>query len=931
MAGTSGRRRHRGRRGRRRVPAPTLVTIAVICLAAGAAATLPVTGLLFAPAVTTTPKPPTVTGDGRADALLARMTLADKLTLLEWIPSLAAGPEKAATLPGLPRLGIPALHLADGMPGAASGRTAPAMTAPLGVAATFSQRDAYANGAVIGRDARALGQQVVGLPLAAMTAGAAGSQDAATFGADPLLAGRTAAAEVRGIQRQGTMAMAEGYLGAGASDASPAGSAGAAGATAVGAVALHEIYLPPFEDAIKAGLAAVMCAPASAQVGGVPPAAGVTATSAAASGSSAAGSSASGGGASSAGVPDCDDPGMLMQILRDELGFGGFVSSDWGANPSTLSLNSGLDLEMGTGNGYFSPAAIRAAVANGSLRLATLDRAVGTVLAEMDKFGLLRHGRRVTAGRVRVAADEQVVRQTSQDAATLLKNDHHALPLAPRDLSSLALIGANAGQDVVGGITGPGGWDASGSGPSQASPYQALRRDLAGTPGVHLSYTPGDDLTGRAIPTSMLSHDGQPGLLRTVTRVPAQPAAGGHGASTLQHAAAGGQPRAAGRGTLAFPRDQLTLPSRVVADLDDTAATGGALPAGSAHDWSGELTVPETGTYRMGLALSGAEGSLTLDGATIAHSGPGPALTAGQGITGPATDSIIPTTDGLDNLAASVTLIAGTHTLNVAEVPDASGRPVQIRLYWVTPEAEQASRAAAISAARHARTAVVFAWSTATAGSPLPDGQDDLIKQVSAVNPDTIVVLQTPGPVALPWFRGVKAVLELWYPGDPGGSASASVLLGRTDPAGRLPFSWLTKPSSHHRTRQVFPLGYGISYTTFRYSGLTAAAARGGGLTVRFRVTNTGTVAGDEVPQVYLGPPSHRPPGAAFGGRALAAYTRIALRPGQRRAVTLRVPERQLQYWDDTRGWLTAPGQRRVYVGPSAGASALTARVNVPG
>lgn len=247
------------------------MTLAVICLAAGAAATLPFTGLLSSPAATTTRKAPTVTGDAHADALLARMTLADKLTLLEWIPDLAAGPGKAATLPGLPGLGIPALHLADGMPGAASARTAPAMTAPLGVAATFSQRDAYANGAVIGRDARALGQQVVGLPLAAMTAGVAGSQDAATFGGDPLLAGHTAAAEVRGIQRQGTMAMAEGYLGVGASDASPAGSAGAA---AVGSAALHEIYLPPFEDAIRAGLAAIMCSPASVQASGVPPAAG---------------------------------------------------------------------------------------------------------------------------------------------------------------------------------------------------------------------------------------------------------------------------------------------------------------------------------------------------------------------------------------------------------------------------------------------------------------------------------------------------------------------------------------------------------------------------------------------------------------------------------------------------------------------------------
>jgi beta-glucosidase len=369
----------------------------------------------------------------------------------------------------------------------------------------------------------------------------------------------------------------------------------------------------------------------------------------------------------------------------------------------------------------------------------------------------------------------------------------------------------------------------------------------------------------------------------------------------------------------------------VIPDLNNTAAAGNALPAGSAHDWSGELIVPVTGTYRIGLALSGAEGSLTLDGTSIAHSGQLPTLAARQGITGPATDSIIPTTDGLDNLGTRVALTAGTHTLNVAEVPDASGRPVQIRLYWVTPAAQRASRTAAVTAARHAHTAVVFAWSTATVGTPLPDRQDRLIKQVAAVNPDTIVVLETPGPVALPWFRAAKAVVEMWYPGDPGGSASANVLLGRADPAGRLPFSWPAKTSGGRHASQVFPFGYGISYTTFGYSRLSVSASRDGGLTVRFHVTNNGGVAGQEVPQVYLGPPSHRPPGATFGHKALAGYTRISLGPGQSREVTLRVPGRQLQYWDDTRGWIRAGGQRPVYVGPSEGVDAMTAHVNVPG
>ena len=119
-----------------------------------------------------------------------------------------------------------------------------------------------------------------------------------------------------------------------------------------------------------------------------------------------------------------------------------------------------------------------------------------------------------------------------------------------------------------------------------------------------------------------------------------------------------------------------------------------------------------------------------------------------------------------------------------------SGDPVQARLNWVTPAQQQANTDAAVTAARHAKTAVVFAWSTGALDTPLPDGQDQLIADVAAANPDTIVVLNTSDPVAMPWLSKVKAVLEMWYPGDTGGYATANVLLGHTDPAGRLPFTW---------------------------------------------------------------------------------------------------------------------------------------------
>jgi beta-glucosidase len=283
----------------------------------------------------------------------------------------------------------------------------------------------------------------------------------------------------------------------------------------------------------------------------------------------------------------------------------------------------------------------------------------------------------------------------------------------------------------------------------------------------------------------------------------------------------------------------------------------------------------------------------------------------------PGDNSVLPTTDGLDNLRTQLNLTAGQHTLTVAIKADVSGDPVQARLNWVTPAQQQANTHASVAAARHAKTAVVFAWSTGSLDTLLPDGQDQLIAAVAAANPDTIVVLNNSDPVAMPWLGSVKAVLDMWYPGDTGGYATANVLLGAADPAGRLPFTWpaslgqgvASQPATHpertsngvdangkfcttpgspfggpqctttytegiyvgyrwydqqHET-PLYPFGYGLSYTRFAYSGLHWAAARDGGLDVAFRVTNTGSVAGDEVPHLP-GRAGQRPRGRSLRG-----------------------------------------------------------------
>jgi len=851
-----------------------------------------------------------VTGDARVDALIGQMTLNEKLTLLEGSQEAAATNQyQAGYLPGIPRLGIPSLRLADGPPGVATRQPSVGMTGTMGVAATFSRPDAQRNGAVIGRDARALGVDVVLQPFVNIDRDPTWSRAFNTFGEDPLLSGQTGADEIKGIQSQGAMAMVKHFI------AYDGGNN-----VVLDEQTLHEIYLQPFTDAIDAGVASVMCSYNTVNVIAATPAAGGT-----------------------PGPYSCGNSATLAGILRGQLGFKGFVTSDWGANHATGFINDGLDMEMpGTGFGggipqYFSATALKAAIDAGTVSMTTVNAAVGHILYEMDRFGLLSGHSKHAVTPEPVSADEQVVQQTAQDAATLLKNDGGALPLSAGDLSSLALIGPGAGQTIA---VGQAGENASGIVSRQTGTYQVLR----GMPGEHVSYAVGDDMTGTPVPASALSHDGQPGLLRT-----------GGGTST------------------------------VVPQLDSTVADGQPLPAGSSWTWTGNLTVPTAGRYWINLGMLGAGGSISLDGTQIARTGFINGTAPRYGVLRPGDNSVLPTTDGLDNPRTQLNLTADQHALTVTVAADVSGAPVQVRLNWVTPAQQQAGHDAAVAAAKAAKAAVVFAWSTGSLATPLPEGQDQLIADVAAVNPNTIVVLNTSDPVAMPWLGHVRAVLEMWYPGDTGGYATANVLLGRTDPAGRLPFTWpvslgqgvASQPDAHpERTSNgidasgnfcpspggpfgggpqctttytegiyvgyrwydqqhltpLYPFGYGLSYSRFGYSGLTWSRDRDGGLDVSFRVTNTGAVTGDEVPQVYLGAPASPPAGVAFAGRALAAYTRITLRPGQSRTISLHVPLRQLQYWDTRSGsWATATGNRPLYVGGDERSAALAAAVTVSG
>jgi len=235
---------------------------------------------------------------------------------------------------------------------------------------------------------------------------------------------------------------------------------------------------------------------------------------------------------------------------------------------------------------------------------------------------------------------------------------------------------------------------------------------------------------------------------------------------------------------------------------------------------------------------------------------------------------------------------------------------------------------------------------------------DELISAVAAANPNTIVVLQTGGPVMMPWIDDVKGVLEVWYAGQGMGTAIAALLWGDVNPSGKLPETFPVSEADlptagseaqypgivdANGIRQVdyteglevgyrwydaqnieplFPFGYGLSYTTFKYSHLQVTPSRvqsNKEIRVKFRVTNTGRVTGTEVAQVYISLPAS----AGEPPKRLVGWARVTLGPGKSQNVTVTIDPNSsahpLSFWDtNVDGWVTAPGTYTVLVGSSS-------------
>jgi beta-glucosidase len=286
-----------------------------------------------------------------------------------------------------------------------------------------------------------------------------------------------------------------------------------------------------------------------------------------------------------------------------------------------------------------------------------------------------------------------------------------------------------------------------------------------------------------------------------------------------------------------------------------------------------------------------------------------------------------------------------------------------------------ADPASAAALARQSDVAIVFAYEWMSEGRDLPnlslpENQDRLIEQVAAANPRTIVVLETGTAVLMPWIDQVGGVLEAWYAGSKGADALANVLFGDVNPSAKLPITFprseadlphpeLVKPPdrgedagqilkpedakptfSVHYTEGLkigykwydaehkpvlFPFGFGLSYTTYEYSGLKVESSKEP--TVSFTLKNTGARAGAEVAQVYVALPAaaDEPP------KRLAAFSKVQLNPGESREVSLPINPRELSIYDEkTNTWKQLPGGYTFMVGGSSKDLPLRQEINLP-
>jgi beta-glucosidase len=613
------------------------------------------------------------------------------------------------------------------------------------------------------------------------------------------------------------------------------------------------------------------------------------------------------------------------------------------AHSTVEAANAGLDQEMP--NGIFFSDRLMEAIQMGQVSVTTLDDKVHRILRTMFALGLFDQLVQITP--FPVQEHGKLAREIAGKGIVLLKNADGLLPLASHELRSVAVIGADADNNIAGG----------GSSVVQPTYFVSILEGIrrrAGE-GVRVEYAEGTDPVSAAA------------LLPGPPPVPSSVLTPTDSGSEVQglHAEYWTNTRFEGEPTLVRIDRQVDLNLGFFNYSIFNASsltTPPELTNAISVRWTGGITVPTTGNYTLSLTHLGTA-RLYLDGQLLIED---------PGIT-------------LETRSVTMHLVAGQpHALRIEYAAD---RPEQhtplpgeastsgmigskVRLGWQHPaDAIPSAMQEAAVLARLSDVAVVVVRDYRNEHADLPsltlsNEQDLLIQVVAAANPRTIVALATGGLALMPWLDQVPAVLESWYGGQEQGNALADILFGDVTPSGKLP---VTFPRSDHGTpvsspeqyagrdgfvahyseglavgyrgydqfwiEPLFPFGYGLSYTGFAYAQLQVEPETTDGtrnVQLSFTVTNTGGCVGAEIAQVYLGLP------ASTGEplKRLVGWAKVELAPGETEEITVTLDpnatSHPLSYWNvNTHGWETASGDYQVYVGASSRDIRLTGTLRV--
>lgn len=822
------------------------------------------------------------------EARVSRLTLEQKIRLLSG--------ESVFRIAGEPAAGLRAMVTSDGPIGVRGERwderdTALALPSATAMAASWDADLVERLGGVLAAEARRKGVSVLLAPTLNLHRSPAGGRHFECFSEDPLLTAGIGAAYIRGVQGGGVAATAKHYV------ANDSETDRLTLDARVDARTLRELYLAPFEAAVRGGVWVVMSAYNAVN--------GTT----------------------------MSESGLLAEPLKGEWGFDGVLVSDWGAVRSTVpSAGSVQDLAMPGPNEHWG-APLLAAVRAGLVSEAAVDEKLRRIFRLAARVGALDPldaldgpdaldgaARPPHAAHPSPAPDEtrRLLRRAAAAGSVLLRNEGGLLPLNPGELRKVAVIGPNAATARI-----QGGGSASVFPKSTVSPLAGIRAALDGV--AQVEYAAGAHVSVRPTPLEPDSCT--------------DPLTGEPGVRVRYLDADGGEVHSERR-----------LSGRVLEPTVDWATISHARSV----EVSARMVPDGGGAWRFGVVGLGAitlhaDGAPLLDETVVPESDDPTYVHVAPSFR----QAVLEVRAGVPVELVARRSLDPDAGLAVALTADPPRRDPDDELAAAVELAKNCDAAVVVVGT----TAEIESEGFDRASLALPGRQDELVAAVAEVNPRTVVIVNAGGPVLLPWREDVAAVLLSWFPGQEAGDGLADVLFGAEEPGGRLPTTWgaahadvpvldtaprdgvLEYAEGLHigyrawlkgaGAEPMYWFGHGLGYTAWEYESVEVPGHIGAGepFTAQVRLRNTGGRAGREVVQVYL---AREASALDRPVRWLAGYAAVEAEPGEAVTCRITVQPRALQHWSvEHDGWLTEPGEFTVLAGRSVADLPLSAAVTV--